>query len=187
MSQNDKEKSTIKNEHQSIQTFYTMERDCFQKIKKSEETIQKEINSFKQLKKEYGLLIPKIKKNTNEPKENLNIKSNNEDIMDDLNIIEEKEDQIDKILKKRGLIGQKIDSKTAEEIKMEILSNLQERFLQRAEIIDNRFKEEKNNMKNLQKKYQKRNSETDCINDNKEFELDLYKYNLNKVKFETKL
>ncbi len=194
MSHNDKSKIPLRNDQQKIQQLYALEKDCFSKIKKSEDSVEKEIKNFKTIIEETGVtMVLKNYKNTHrtyaenlEGMDKTNGTANKENV-DENGFVDEADDYVIKALRKRGLLGQKIDPKMAEEIKFEILSNLQERFVQRAEIIDNRFKEEKNKMKAMQKKFQKKTTENGSFTDEKDFEEELYQYNLKLGILETRL
>lgn len=194
MSHNDKNKMPLRSDQQKIQQLYAMEKDCFSKIKKSEDSVDKEIKNFKTAIEESGSLavLRSNRQSIKKPMDAVDASlrghdHTNKENIEDMAVIDETEDQVAKALRKRGLMGQKIDPKTAEEIKFEILSNLQERFVQRAEIIDNRFKEEKNKMKSMQKKFQKKASENGSFSDEKDFEEELYQYNLKLGILETRL
>jgi hypothetical protein len=194
MSHNDKNKMPLRSDQQKIQQLYAMEKDCFSKIKKSEDSVDKEIKNFKTALEESGsmALLRYNRQSVRKPMDTVDgglrghDQANKENI-DDMTMIDETEDHVAKALRKRGLFGQKIDPKTAEEIKFEILSNLQERFVQRAEIIDNRFKEEKNWMKSMQKKLQKKASENGSFNEENDWDEELYHFNLKLGILETRL
>lgn len=194
MSHNDKNKLPLRSDQQKIQQLYAMEKDCFSKIKKSEDSVDKEIKNFKTTIEESGSLaiLRSNRQSVRKPMDVIDAEYRgqehaNKENIEDMAVADETEDHVAKALRKRGLLGQKVDPKTAEEIKFEILSNLQERFVQRAEIIDNRFKEEKNKMKVMQKKFQKKASENGSFNDENDFDEELYQYNLKLGILETRL
>ncbi len=194
MSHSDKNKAPLRSDQQQIQQLYSLEKDCFSKIKKSEDSVNRDIKSFKAENDEMGTLTIlkanklSVKKYADHSETGLRVGDDaNKENMDEADAGEETGDQVSKVIRKRGLMGQKIDAKTAEEIKFEILSSLQERFIQRAEIIDHRFKEEKNKMKTMQKKFQKKATENGSFADEKDFEEELYQYNLKLGILETRL
>lgn len=196
ISRADKKSLNLQNNHSKIQFLYSLEKDCFSKIKVAENMVVNDIKNFKNSSDDLmsktetnvnvnvNQVVNMEEKYTSKNKINSMIDSNfdgkmqnNDDKNEAFDLVPE--DRVEVELKNRGLLGQIVDQNSAEEIKQKILSEVEDRFIQRADIINRRFEEEKAKVKGLQKRIQKKNFEAP-INpeEEKTFEEELYHFNL---------
>ena len=175
---------------QKNQRIYAMEKECFSRIKFSELNIAEDFRVYREkVQERLGEIQQKSKKGEFEEGENdilvrniFAINNNKPKVVnsDDEfeNDYKEKDDVVGQMLKERGLLGKPLDQKTADEIKKEIIYNLQNRYIERSEIINQRFEDEKVKVKNLQKKFQRKANEHITKQEEVKFETELQQFNL---------
>lgn len=170
-----------------VQFLYALEKDCFSKIKVAENMMVNDIKNFKNVVEEVGL-SRQDKPQAEESQQQQNqlysdsvitsqplATEKNKDAEIDVNA----EDRIETELKNRGLLGQRIDQSLADEIKRDILAEVEDRFIQRADVINKRFEEEKAKVKSIHKKIQKKTFDAASTPDeDRTFEEELYNFNL---------
>lgn len=171
------------------QAIYNMEKDCFSKIKISELNMEEDFKTFKHsIQEKLNQIYAGMKNDQPSVKNdilvknifgvnNRKIKQHNSNLDNDVEYTEE-DDVVGQILREKGLYGKQLDTRTVEEIKREIVYNLQNRYIERSEIITQRFEEEKNKVKSLQKKFQRKANEHITKEEEKEFEEELQQFNL---------
>lgn len=171
------------------QKIYSMEKDCFSKIKFSELNVEEDFKTYRtniqdKLNQIYAgmkndqpsikndILVQDIFSINNRKMKHQNSNNKQDDDYTD------EGDIVGQLLKEKGLYGKNLDVKTAGEIKREIVYNLQNRYIERSEIITQRFEEEKNKVKALQKKFQRKANEHITKEEEQEFEEELQQFNL---------
>ena len=172
------------------QFLLALEKDCFSKIKTSENKTINDFKNFRNMTSDDGkwkidrnslatqLVSPKSKFPLNKNgglSIGKSLGENNKENVKDMNTLD---DPVEFALRKRGLVGQKLDRKICEQIKEEILAEIQDRYIQRADIINKRFEEEKSKAKNMHRKLQKKTLENNLTEEEDNFEEELYQFNL---------
>jgi hypothetical protein len=169
-----------------IQFLYSLEKECLNILKKIEATMPDSQNKIR-----VSSVHPPP--TTEQPVEEPKIDTSPSAFVDSIDVVNPMfqkrqsdgedefaaEDRVELELRNRGLLGQKFDQMTAEEIKRDILTDVEDRFIQRADIINKRFEEEKAKVKGMHKKIQKKAFEgTTPSEEDKTFEDELYHFNL---------
>lgn len=162
-----------------------MEKECFAKIKFSEQQIQEDFFNYRQnfegkileIQKnppnKQELLSQVILKSIHAKREQKQTENQTEDLYE-----ENDKDFIGRVLKEKGLLGKKLDQNTSNQIKQEIIYNHQNRYIERSIIINQRLQAEKENVLNKQKEFQRKTNENIGKVEEQKLEEDLCNFNL---------
>ena len=172
--------------------IYGLEKDCYQKIKLAEIQAKEDFDQFK-----YSFQQSCQKREEGEDEQRLLLRSNfklkaskmqlpeHNDQVEDFEI--DKKDFIGQILKEEGIKVDKLTREEAEEIKNKIIYTLQNRYIERSEIINQRFEDEKNKVSNMQRKFKRKAQENLKPEEEKAFEDQIQNFNLKLAILEQRL
>lgn len=180
----------------NIALLYQMERECLSKIKISEMELSNDISAQKTL-----ICKPKVRMSQNGDKisnGSVQSKSSNSKLLSvKKNKMKQKEesfeidlvhDPIEVALKNKGLNQKHLNPVLCDEIKEDILSQLQNRLIQRADVMSKRFDKEKENLKILKDELENKTKLVQNLDvENEPKENQLHKFNLKIAVLEERL